>query len=1680
MKKKTNKIILLIFALFTFTTIVEAADTNTPTITNIIVNNKSVDLEKPGTLVLNPGETLDISFDIQTTSNQLDGSYYGFRETGSGFFEKVFVTNEITSKHFTYSKVVTEEDDMSTDFVVEICDRNNNCSGLKHIVTYFVEQIIIVDNDAPEISNISFNKTLLEPGESLQITFDIEDISEISTESSQYGLKASDEENATMYQITNQITNNHFTYSKVINDDEIGKDMDFFVNICDEFQNCTGLTNIGTYTVMASATDTEPPEITNISFNKTSITAGETVEATFSVSDATPDGISVSYLMHDSDYTSWTWDDVTYGCTQDDNGIYHIVENIDSGFAEKSYDFSVKVCDKYGNCNIVNIGGFTVISGGISDITPPVISEMYVSRGGELTTGTEIEFSLKVEDETSDGISVIYNILPNNETIDNTGTFSGEALSLLEDGKYHGQTILNYSSNDGIGYNIWVRACDKYNNCDIQNLGLFYIIDAPIVTNFETDQNSVTYGDTLHFYFDAESEIGINADNSIINYYYDMNNGNWTTPHYNESTGRYEASLDITEELPAGENRAELTVYDNNGNSSDSPTVLFNVIPSVDGLYETITFNINETNQVYYYKNGVIDFAREGVYLYRGNYYYVKDGKVDNTYSGYYEFEGKNYKVSHGLAQEVDLDDQNPPVFNNISLSTYNAYHGDVVYITVDASDEQEVSRVELHLTKEDDLNYHNPDTYYWIEATKDAEGTFTAALEIDDFFSQTTYKIYAKLTDIIGNSEWYNNVAELNIVDKKIHDYDAPEIKSVTLDKETAKYGDIITATIVISDDSDLQNVELRCSKLFGTSSEVVSRIIGVHQNDGTYKAYITVNDDFINGQTHDISVYAEDIYGNHAVKYDLASLEVYDESRTMDIEGPIVESITVDKNIVKIGDTLTVTLTATDASEIRYIYLSCLRNSSGSGRGAANLEKQSDGTYIGYMTIDEEFIDGETYSIMPSGYDSSGNDLRSYPTIMFIVDNDNNETDVVGPVLESITLDKETVAVEDTVKVTMNISDDSDIQNVTINVYKKGEGLSVATPTVEKQSDGTYVAYINIGYNFEKTWYAIKVSAEDSYGNTLSSNKNPRIYISETKRGLVEENGSLCYYDNGIFNSSYKGFFEFEGNRYFIQSGLASPTSATIATTDYATDKKEYYIGENVDFKYIMYSAYSDIQGSVIANTKATIYLKNTYEADGWEVSTSDGVQIGTNHNIFRILPEYNNKFLDVYFIVEEEGVKVLRESLSPIHIIGYSDDTTAPQISNIIVPTGDIEVGETIEISFDISDESPMSYIKQYSGHGYDGRDINTNESLYGITDDAYSQITLDGKYHDTLPIQFWMKDTKIDYYVNLCDQFNNCTGNITVASFNIVDTSGDVTAPVVNISLDKETVSPGDTLSFVISITDESAIDETSPYVYYERENNNGYYSGGDASFELQPDGTYTGSIEITTGFYSTRYKLITVVGDIHGNQTEIEKYFIVTGGIEGQGPTISNATISDDDVTYGDSVTVTFEAYDESGIANADVMVYLDPSRKTGYYASSYFDGTKIIYTVTFTIDEELPVGNNKAEIYAIDSNGNGVEEVTSLPFKIVPNRDGLFDTLSSDYDINIVYYYTNGEIDTTKEGIYEFNGYLCYVTNGMVDYDYNGYYVFNDTLYQITNGVAEETTKNGTYGINGIKSLTII
>ena len=315
------------------------------------------------------------------------------------------------------------------------------------------------------------------------------------------------------------------------------------------------------------------------------------------------------------------------------------------------------------------------------------------------------------------------------------------------------------------------------------------------------------------------------------------------------------------------------------------------------------------------------------------------------------------------------VTDTEPPVLHSISLDKTRVRRGEAITIKADATDVSGIKSFSVG------FRFQNTITTDYYNLTKQGDGSFSCTMNISDSWKIGEYNAYSiQIRDIYDNL--YITTSPLNlfpalkfeVYETAATDTTPPTLYSLSIDKNKATAGDIITLSAKAEDPSGISSFSLgfRWNGTIDTTYYYLTR-----QSDGSYSYQLTINDNWKVGEYSLYSIQIRDAHQNLFIKTSASTLypsmrfEIYGTAVT-DTDPPVLSSISLDKTKAVENDIITITAKAEDASGIASFAAGFRWNGTISTQ-YFYLTKQSDGTYGCKITIGGDWKIGkyELYSI-------------------------------------------------------------------------------------------------------------------------------------------------------------------------------------------------------------------------------------------------------------------------------------------------------------------------------------------------------------------------------------------------------------------------------------------------------------------------------------------------------------------------------------------------------------------------------------------------------------------------------------------------------------------------------------------------------------------------------------------
>lgn len=317
--------------------------------------------------------------------------------------------------------------------------------------------------------------------------------------------------------------------------------------------------------------------------------------------------------------------------------------------------------------------------------------------------------------------------------------------------------------------------------------------------------------------------------------------------------------------------------------------------------------------------------------------------------------------------------------------------------------------------------------------------------------------------------------------------DMDKPHVSSIILDKHQVKPGDTLKITMNIDDASDISTEPESDNKTFlylKNGSSYTDLFYFTKQSNGVYTSVVTIPATYVNGYYFLSYLVVTDVEGNEYNTYSYSDFPtVYFEvtGASSDESAPVVKAIEIDKHSAVPGDQVTITLEISDENELdldmfnSYLYL----KNDGYESAPFVFERIASRRYKATRTIDNTYLNGRYQFSELSLTDLAGNNYLNTDPSSFseiYIDITGASDDRSEPEVGSMTIDNHDVKLGDSVTITSELIDDSNIEDNSIRHYLilkngtfysemflfeqlEGNTYAATIPITEDYYDGTYV---------------------------------------------------------------------------------------------------------------------------------------------------------------------------------------------------------------------------------------------------------------------------------------------------------------------------------------------------------------------------------------------------------------------------------------------------------------------------------------------------------------------------------------------------------------------------------------------------------------------------------------------
>lgn len=1036
-------------------------------------------------------------------------------------------------------------------------------------------------------------------------------------------------------------------------------------------------------------------------------------------------------------------------------------------------------------------GGADTISGGdVTDTVPPIISNVTMSKT-EVVPGDVIHFTADIEDETVMGSYGSLNFQNFNQYLEVRLDFNFETGKLEGDLSVDALTLngtWNFIySNFTDGVSNW--SFDQIFNVSFTMTGgAEPDVIAPVISNFTMSQTVVLPGDVVHFTADVNDdtligmfgEIGFNDSQANFQRFDGM--------QYNPNTGKLEGAFTITEAMPVGTwNLMYLHVVDGSGNWADmdlngylltinqpgpdfdAPVISNFTIPQTQlspGEFVYFYADITDSTLNGSYISGRLDHPATGAYSTFFMYYNLYSGKLEGNFqisefmtSG--EWILGQLIAYDGLGNSTNLNlegysitilgsvipDTTPPVISNFSLSKTEVIPGDVILVTADISDE---TLIGSNGTATAFLDWHLPQVVQMIYNPQ--SGKLEGSLEITPETVNGTYDFYSiSVLDGVGNNTYNNLYSQtFTVTGGSEPDTVAPLLSNFTMSETDVLPGDVIYFTADIIESTLEGSLGYTTAYLYGRYPQPVEFRYNA-ENDRLEGSL------FITRDTPNGTYYLNALTYYDGVGY-VSNLDISDKFFTVsgsvdpDLSAPVISNLTMSDTEVAPGDVISFTLDAYDESSLEYSYsaVELVSENGFEGRSVTLNYNLASGKYEGSFMVNEGMSQGIWFVKKVEASDQIGN--------MAVLENlglSFNLTMGTDPSIArpELTFSPSNLGNGDRVTISIDLSNHPELFGSYGNAMVRSEstGLEYFIYLISNNNTGKIEGQLTINEGMPEGIYSI-------YLLSFYGGEYPRFYYGTDKSFTVDNTAPVIsgVTDYGVYSSDVVISFN-EGAATL--NGLDFQSGSTVTDEGFYTLIVTDGVGNTTTLSFTISG---DTGPDTVAPVLSNFTLSDTEVAPGDVIyftadildETLDGSYGFTTAYGSRLMPQSisltysaQNQRLEGSLLISPETVNgtYFINSLTAYDGAGngsylYFGDLTftvtggaepdliAPIVSNFTMSDTEVDPGDIIYFTMDITDNSPLDYsmgvIEFENQNGYEDRMTFMNYN--------YSTGKLEGSY------------------------------------------------------------------------------------------------------------------------------------------------------------------------------------------------------------------------------------------------------------------------------------------------------------------------------------------------------------
>ncbi|SYZ77900.1 G5 domain-containing protein [Trichococcus shcherbakoviae] len=333
------------------------------------------------------------------------------------------------------------------------------------------------------------------------------------------------------------------------------------------------------------------------------------------------------------------------------------------------------------------------------------------------------------------------------------------------------------------------------------------------------------------------------------------------------------------------------------------------------------------------------------------------------------------------VVENADALDTTGPVIQNIVFEGSSVNAGDRVKVTATATDDLSgVDYIQIA------LRYYGSYQRAYVKLYKESENTYSGYFDVSEYAAPGKWSIVSVSgIDMAGNVTTTTSNATIQVINNGPTDMQSPQIQNISLNKDIVEYGESIQVTMTVKDNLSGVDGVWALAEYIG-DLEIDENIYQSQQielqrlSDDTLVGYFKLDKYMAAGNWRIYFMYASDTLGNVATQYPNKEWDTsfeYVNANEPDLKLPVIESVTVDKDVVRPGERVQITaiiqddLSGVDPEEI----IAAVGNDS--TISTVEFYQTSENTFVGYYYVDDNTPSGELNVVSIGALDNVGNSI-------------------------------------------------------------------------------------------------------------------------------------------------------------------------------------------------------------------------------------------------------------------------------------------------------------------------------------------------------------------------------------------------------------------------------------------------------------------------------------------------------------------------------------------------------------------------------------------------------------------------------------------------------------------------------------------------------------------------------